>query len=562
MLLLLHLGTSWGLASPLSRSLMLAHLGLFVLWQPIWRGDQRLDAVGGIIFLVFTIGFVTLINGWLLACWLILIVGLVGGRTLNSQAERFVYMLTLLFLISKLLIVVVPLLFPARDMPEVIALLGRYGLLTLPCLIATLPTRITPQRSRYAVDLFRGMTAALMAALVALGSVVTMYRTNAGYADALIQTSLVLAGFLFAISWLLTPGSNAGGLAELWERSLLNIGTPFEEWLSDLAKVAEEHNTPAQFLPAAMRALVQLPWVRGVEWKAEEIRGFEGRRTRYALELSAAGIDVQLFVQRRPSPTLLLHGRLLVQLLAHFYTAKQREQELAKQAHLQAIYETGARVTHDIKNLLQSLHAMTLVLEREQRLPEQGERRRTVRAQHFIERQLPLITQRLQLALDKLQSPGKISAEQRPLRDWYEALVARNQNTGTTFHAEIMRDPLIPTDLFDSVVENLLENARFKRQVAPGVEIRVDVYSDDNDLTVRVTDTGARVPEEAVPNLFKRPVSSHAGLGVGLFQSARQADALGYALSLQNNEKGCVTFELRRRPDLSATDQYSLFTTG
>jgi signal transduction histidine kinase len=195
-------------------------------------------------------------------------------------------------------------------------------------------------------------------------------------------------------------------------------------------------------------------------------------------------------------------------------------------------------------------------------LPEQGERRRTVRAQHFIERQLPLITQRLQLALDKLQSPGKISAEQRPLRDWYEALVARNQNTGTTFHAEIMRDPLIPTDLFDSVVENLLENARFKRQVAPGVEIRVDVYSDDNDLTVRVTDTGARVPEEAVPNLFKRPVSSHAGLGVGLFQSARQADALGYALSLQNNEKGCVTFELRRRPDLSATDQYSLFTTG
>ena len=42
---------------------------------------------------------------------------------------------------------------------------------------------------------------------------------------------------------------------------------------------------------------------------------------------------------------------MLIHLIGHFYGAKHRELELANSAHLQAIYETGARVTHDIKNL-------------------------------------------------------------------------------------------------------------------------------------------------------------------------------------------------------------------
>ncbi len=79
MLLFLHVATSWGFASPLSRSLMLVHLGLFMLWQPIWRGDRRLDVMDAAVFMAFTTGFVVLLNGWLLACWLILIIGLVVG---------------------------------------------------------------------------------------------------------------------------------------------------------------------------------------------------------------------------------------------------------------------------------------------------------------------------------------------------------------------------------------------------------------------------------------------------------------------------------------------------
>lgn len=559
MLLFLHVATSWGFASPLSRSLMLVHLGLFMLWQPIWRGDRRLDVMDAAVFMAFTTGFVVLLNGWLLACWLILIIGLVGGRTLTSQSERIVYMLTLLFLISKLLVVVVPLLFPARSMPETVISIFLYGLLALPLVIAVVPSGPARMRSSHSVDLFRGVTASLMAALVALGSVVTMYRNDADYADALIAATLALGAFLFAISWLLTPGTGAGGLAALWERSLLNIGTPFEEWLTDLADIADEQRTPAQFLTAAMRALVGLPWVSGVEWEAEESEGLAGQRTRHAMDLNTPGISMRLYVQREPSPTLLLHGRLLVQLLGHFHIAKQREQELSRQAHLQAIYETGARVTHDIKNLLQSLQTMTLVISQEQASLKDGERRRAARTQHFIEQQLPVVTQRLQLALDKLQSPTRVGLEQQPLSAWWDALQARHQGTGVELQGRITRDPLVPVDLFDSVVENLLENARQKRLLEPSVELSVMVESSESDLRVTVTDSGERVPHDIAQGLLRRPVPSRTGLGIGLYQSARQAEMLGYNLSLAHNEDGFVSFELRRRPDFSATDQYSLF---
>ena len=37
MFLSLHLAIWYDFGGPLSRSLMLAHLGLFLLWQPLWR---------------------------------------------------------------------------------------------------------------------------------------------------------------------------------------------------------------------------------------------------------------------------------------------------------------------------------------------------------------------------------------------------------------------------------------------------------------------------------------------------------------------------------------------
>ena len=65
-------------------------------------------------------------------------------------------------------------------------------------------------------------------------------------------------------------------------------------------------------------------------------------------------------------PTLHWHLHLLGQLLGEFYVAKLREEKLRQASYLQAVHETGARMTHDIKNLLQSLNVLTSVAARDE----------------------------------------------------------------------------------------------------------------------------------------------------------------------------------------------------
>ena len=48
-------------------------------------------------------------------------------------------------------------------------------------------------------------------------------------------------------------------------------------------------------------------------------------------------------------------------------------------------------------------------------------------------------------------------------------------------------------------------------------------------------------PEE---NLFKQPVSSGAGMGIGLYQSSIMAHAFNFELDLSENENGKVCFVL------------------
>ena len=561
MLLLLHISTWWHFGDNLSRSLMLAHLGLFFMWQPIWRGDLRVDLTGGLAVFAFTLGFVLTLNWWTMICWLVVLIGLVGGRPLTSQRERIVYMLTLLFLISKLLIRCIPEVSGADGLDSSIGTFFHYGLLLPLLVIFFIPAGPDSNRDIPAVDLLRALTVSLMAGMVAQGAVLITHVAKLEYVAALIESLIVLATFLLIISWLLSRRTGSLGLAQLWERSLLNIGTPFEHWLASLSKLADQQQTPHEFLDSAMLKMSQLPWVSGVQWRADDHDGSAGVMTPYMIGLNPQGLEVRLNTYRPAGPMLALHSKLLVELLSHFYVAKLREQELAKQAQLRAVYETGARVTHDIKNLLQSLQTMTLVLLQERNgKPEPIVA--TDRGQQLLEKQLPLITQRLQLALDKLQSPEKTEAIQRPLAEWWDSLKARNQASYLRFEADVRVNPAIPTDLFDSIAENLLENVRNKRQLEPAVNATVELHADSTAIRLNVTDSGSPVPQDTVRTLFRQPVASNFGLGIGLYQAAKQAILAGYQLALAENSPGRVSFELRSHGATPDRDtQYPLFVS-
>jgi hypothetical protein len=56
------------------------------------------------------------------------------------------------------------------------------------------------------------------------------------------------------------------------------------------------------------------------------------------------------------------------------------------------------------------------------------------------------------------------------------------------------------------------------------------------------------VPPETASSLLRAPVRSDNGLGIGLYQAARQAQAGGFELSLTANRDGEVCFALRRLP--------------
>jgi len=151
------------------------------------------------------------------------------------------------------------------------------------------------------------------------------------------------------------------------------------------------------------------------------------------------------------------------------------------------------------------------------------------------------------LALDKLQDPAVVKYEEVYLKDWWRDLQNRSGRGTIKFQSDIVGDPTIPADLFDSVVENLLENITDKVQLEPGLTVTATLYSDGNLIQLSICDNGTRMPEEIARLLFREPLSSHSGLGVGLYQAARLAESLGFALFLSANVDGRVCFELSNR---------------
>jgi hypothetical protein len=189
-------------------------------------------------------------------------------------------------------------------------------------------------------------------------------------------------------------------MEHIWSRYVLNISTPFEDWLSELATIAEQEKQAEAFLQAALESFGGLNWVRGCCWKGEQLEGCYGERTNHQIVIHTAQHDIQVYTQQQAGATLILHAKLLIRIIGFYYLAKHAQQQLATQEHLQAVHETGARITHDIKNILQSLHTLSTVIQSSSSSQQQE-------VNSLLQRQLPVLTQRLQSALDKLQEPGQ-----------------------------------------------------------------------------------------------------------------------------------------------------------
>ena len=530
-----HFATWYEFGNYLSQSLLLVHFGMFIIWQPVLKGDRQISWGRSLLFLAFTFAMVYWINWISITIWLVLLIGFVGGRVTTRRFERNVYMLVMAFLIFELLISAIPQMF-SLQLNKTVFSIFQIGLPLLPLVLLMTSNTLTV-RTNESVDILLATTISFMAIILALGSLVLMYHNNTDYVVALIVTLIAVGIILFGISWLLSPHSGFSGLSQLWTRSLLNIGTPFERWLSNLSEQRQKQGSVQDFLDTAMNELVSLPWIAGAKWSVGETHEIYGELTKHEIHLTLSDQPLTLYTHVPPAGVMSLHCSLLVQLIDTFYTAKKQELELAQQAHMHAIYETGARVTHDIKNLLQSLQTMTTLLD-----TNSDETRE--KSLILLKRQLPHISQRLQLALDKLQAPGKETHHQILATAWWEDLSTRRQESRIRFNSDIKHDTLIPEELFNSVVENLLENAIHKRQVDPDIVIIVTFKTDTTSISLCVTDTGKAVDEHIAKSILIDHIESDNGHGIGLYQAAKQAKSLNYVLRLEENHDGNVNFEL------------------
>ena len=534
MLLALHAATAWGIGAAWASAFLLTHFGLFLMWQPLWQGDGEIRTSHAILAVLYGALLATANSWWLIAVWLCALTALIGGGVpgITAQRQRTASMMAALYVLALLLMWVVPQLSGQPVADALLTNLVRYG---LPLIAgAILFVRPGPPRpgATMAVDLFYSVMLFLLVAALVLGSLVIVKTNQGQYLVALAQTLVVIAVALIGLSWLMTPKAGFAGFDQMLSRYLLSVGLPFEQWVQRLADIAQREREPRQFLEAAMEHLQALPWVIGLQWETPQGSGQSGRLQTHHAAFTLDQLQLRIHTRWRLSPAMLLHVRLLAQMVGHFYTAKQREAEQRRNAYTQAIHETGSRLTHDVKNLLQSLQVLCAVAEDDD--PELSNELLAL-----VKRQLPQITQRLNATLEKLRTPNPGATHSTPVAVWWRALQQRYAHRKVTLTLSgQLPDAMAPAEMFDNVVDNLIENALRKTAAA-------QIAFDAANMIIDVSDHGEAIPDGTASQLFDAPVPSKAGLGVGLYHAAQFAAQQGYALSVARNQPGDVCFRLQ-----------------
>ncbi len=519
----------------ISRSLFITHFGFFLMWQPVYK--QEMDfSLANLIVLLGLIGiFLVWLNVWLTPFWMLLLLSLLTGRIFYQGAGRVAYGIAVIVLFLQLILITTPELFSLHGFSApVITTLELLLVLTLVPLFF-IKSEVHHQSTH--VDFIRGFLIVILTSFLCMGSVIVTYTAKIPYIQSLASSIIIAAMFLLTTALLWSPRGGFSGLAQLWERYLLNIGGPFEQWISQLSSL--EANTslePDYFLQTSIKYLQERHWISGIYWNTDKSEGQLGDRTKFMVTVNDDKAVLTLYASSPIGPALLLHTKLLLSVLMFYYKAKVQERQLTKQAHLRAIYETGSKLTHDVKNILQSVKTLTQAV-----VQDDG---RTHEAYLILKKQLPLLTERLQSTLEKLSAPALEASESIALKSWWQEIQSKYAGRNISFTETIHSDPLIPMEVFNTVTENLLDNARSKRLIQPDLSITVILQADNKNIDLRVMDNGAPVADEIVVQLFEEVLFSENGFGIGLYQSNQLAKRAGYRLWLENNKQGNVCFRL------------------
>jgi signal transduction histidine kinase len=372
--------------------------------------------------------------------------------------------------------------------------------------------------------------------IVLLGGIVINLLYGVDYIDGLLLNVFIVSTLIIGISWFWNPGVGHSGIGVLWNRYAMTIGGPFETWINTLTTLIEErYLTPTDYLKAACEHLVENDWLNSIEWRFEDFKISVGNKTGALLKYQLNDkLTVMLYFKADPGSALEQHTILLIRMAYQFYLAKLNQEKIRAQEHFATIHHTGARLTHDVKNILQSIKTSLEILDMDKETPE---------SQKLLESNLRQIGLRLQGTLEKLRAPHlNTQINLLDCKKWLDRIEKQhNANPSMFFDSDIENNLELPVDLFDSVADNLINNA-LKKPSITRVEVRL--LSSDDIVLLSVCDDGDAIGADIESNLFTKLVSSGSGMGIGLYQSAIMAQAFNYELELSQNEAGRVCFNL------------------
>lgn len=522
--------------SQLQAGLILILYGLFLLWQPLWSKDSHISKwpIASLAILIALISY--FFTNESLVLFGLIFSGFIGSRLLSQPAFRSFDLLGLLIVILEMATGVIPRAFSQIELPIFFA-----GYMEIVILVPILlfffahnPDHKTQTRSQ--VDLMHGLLTSTLIFIVLLGAIVINTLYGVDYIDGFLLNVFIVSTLIIGISWFWNPGVGYSGIGVLWNRYAMTIGGPFETWINTLTTLIEEqYLTPNEFLDAACEHLVENDWLNAIQWNFEHNTVSVGeKKGTWFKHAVSDDISVELYFTSNPGAALEQHTNLLIRMAYQFYLAKLNQEKMRAQEHFATIHHTGARLTHDIKNILQSIKTSLDIL---------GVNYGSEKQQALLRTNLTQISSRLENTLSQLKAPAlDTQIKLVDANSWMNKLEQQHSsNSHIHFHREITNNNPLPIDLFDSVVANLINNASRKPSTGK-VDIRLHFNSEI--ILLSVCDDGVPVESGIEANLFNQPVSSGSGMGIGLYQSTIMARAFNFELELSQNEAGKVCFNL------------------
>ncbi|WP_018606729.1 sensor histidine kinase [Uliginosibacterium gangwonense] len=550
-----HLGLLQDPATPLSKAILLVHLGLVLLWQRLVSPNYQVSGrtLAGIVALIGLIG--VFISWGMVLVWSLMLAGAIGGRLfVHSQPRaRVPYWLALVAVVVGQVGLVVPELLKLQGQTSgALTMIAAWGVWPLFLLIMVMPLQEDETAQSGEMDLVGSLLIVLVFTGIILGALALMFLYKLDYLSALFSALGLMAACLLILAWLWAPHGGSAGLGLEVTRRMLSGGgdMPLDRWLDQLADLAMQDISPENFLRSMSQGLLHWHGVCGMRYAygagAWVVCGEESAQ---GYRFEHRGLVIQTFTRQPLANTVLWQLNLRLRMMVEIHAAKLQARQLQADSYLRAVHETGARVTHEIKNLLQSLHGLCFAVI-------SAKDSKDDRAYQLLLKQLPVIVERLEQATARIRKPSAQSMRMEAVARWWPRQQERYADKMIVWcgNATGDLDGEIPAALFDNVLDNLLENALCKA----GVLVTVTLSGNVAGWELEVSDDGAAIAVTQAESLFLAPMPSDSGMGIGLYQAGRLAESAGYHLRLLRNRDGEVCFSLKmagKEPPPAMSDQ-------